>query len=168
MGKKLTKDKICQRSRLDKAECIPLGVAKYTVHPSFIRCLEAIFVVQDSLDAVVVIDRGRSCLRRRPGEIILIQHPELREVGLHGLRGHQGEERVDTVLREVVGKGAQEKLTQLASETEGLRIPLTISKAPSSQVIGSEVLGEEPVPTSEGDSITKDGTTDGVTYCKMN
>jgi predicted nucleotidyltransferase len=97
-----------------------------------------------------------------PTQIVLVDDVQLGQVLLHGVGCHEREPGIDAILRELVGERTQEETTKHASEAGTVGIPLSIVKAPSGHVVRRKVLGKEPVPTSEGDSITQNSTTDGV------
>ena len=63
----------------------------------------------------------------------------------------------------MIRKSAEEEASESASKSKGIGVPLTISKSPSGQVIGREVVSKVSVTTSECDGITKDGAADGIT-----
>lgn len=67
----------------------------------------------------------------------------------------------------MIRKSAKEEASESASKSKGIGVPLTISKSPSGQVIGREVMSEMSVTTSECDGITKDGAADGITYKRI-
>lgn len=95
--------------------------------------------------------------------IVLIEDTKLAQVRMHGIGGHEGEERVDTVLRVMVGQCAKEQPAHGATETEGIGIPLAVGEAPRGEVVGGKVMSEEAVTSSESDGITQNCTADGVT-----
>ena len=110
----------------------------------------------------MLLHRGIGSSGLRPAQVVFVDKVQFGQVLLHGTGRHEREPGVDAVLREVFGKRAQEKSTKHASEAGTIGIPLAIVEAPGGQVIRCIVLGEEPVPSGEGDSITQDGTTNGV------
>ena len=109
------------------------------------------------------VDRDRRRFTSGPCQVILIKNTKVGQVDLHRLWGHEREEGIDAVLREVVGEGTEEQAAKGASEAEGVGVPLAVGEAPGSEVMRGEVVGEEPVTTREGNGVAQDGTTDGVT-----
>lgn len=109
------------------------------------------------------LNSGVGIAGARPRQIIFVKLAQGCQVHLHGRGGHEREPRVDTVLSEVLRKGTQEETAEHASETGTVRVALTVIKAPSGHVVWRVVLSEEPVAAGESDSVTEDGTTDGVT-----
>lgn len=105
-------------------------------------------------------------VRSRSSQVILVDLVQLSQIDLHGIGRHQGEPCVDTVLSEVLWKSTQEQAAKHATETSAIRIALAILETPSGHVERGIVVGEEPVATGEGDSVTQDGTTDSVTWAK--
>ena len=67
----------------------------------------------------------------------------------------------------MIRKSAEEEASESASKSKGIGVPLTISKSPSSQIIGRKVVSEVSVTASECDGITKDGAADGITCRRL-
>jgi len=72
----------------------------------------------------------------------------------------------------MIGESAQYEPAKDAAKSEGVRIPLTVNEAPSRQVIWCEVMSEMSVAAGEGNCITQDGATNGISYgddesCKL-
>jgi len=112
----------------------------------------------------IVVDGLGAAALCRARQVILINNLQFGQVLLHRLWSHEREERVDTVLREVVWKGSKEKSSEGAPEAKSIGITLAISKAPGSQIVRCKVVCEEPVSSSERNSIAEDCPANCVTY----
>ena len=93
---------------------------------------------------IIIHDRRRST-STRPSDVILVQQFHLPQVGGHRSRRHQREPCVYAVVRELVGKRAQEEASKRASETSARGLSLAIVETPGSHVEGREVSSIEPI-----------------------
>lgn len=130
----------------------------------FIRKIEILSRFENLRDSVVVRESIRGWRGLRFVDVVLVKEAQFIQVGVHGIRGHEGEESVDAVLRVVLGQGAEDQSTHNATEAKSAGITLTISEAPGSEVVRSEIMSEEAVSASEGDGVTQDSSTDSITY----
>lgn len=127
-----------------------------------IRNLEVLSGLENLRDIIIICEGDPLLSDFRFVEVILLEDPKLLQMRLHGVRCHEGEKCVDTVLRVVVRERAKEELAHSASETESIGITLAVGKTPGSEVIWSEIVSEEAVSTSKGNGVTQDGATDSV------
>ena len=96
----------------------------------------------------------------------MVKQVHLLQVNLHRIRRHQREERIDTVLAEVVGESPQEKSTERASEAKCAWITLAVVEAPGSQIEWRKVVSEESVASGQSDGVAENGTTDCVSWAE--
>lgn len=110
----------------------------------------------------MILDDDTLVAGRRARQIVLIELVEILEDRFHSPRSHQREERINTLLIEVVRQSPQEQLAEGAAEAVRVRITLAVLEAPCCEIVRGEVVGEESVTTSQGDGVAEDGTADGV------
>lgn len=112
--------------------------------------------IADSRVASDIPDRGS---RSGARYIIQVDGVQPRQIFLHRVWSHKWEEGINTILRVVIGEGAEEQSSQSTSKSKSIRVPLTVGEAPGSQIVRCIVLSEVSISTGERNSVAENCST---------
>ena len=124
----------------------------------------ALTAAQDLLDVIVMTGNGGNGRITGAIEGVAISSAQVSKENFHGLGSLEREPSVGTILGKLSWQAAKNETTKYASMSWGIRITLTVCKAPRGEIVRGIVRSEIAVATRQGHGITKDSATDRVSW----